>query len=286
MSTREFFKGELSKFSKSIRNEGIVISAWKLMRYLVYACRRLNWHRNLRKLHGMFKTSSRKTIFNYIYKKNIWFSLESRSGYGSTLKYTENVRNHISEIFNRYAIRSVYDAPCGDFNWMNHCLKGRSIRYIGADIVSDLVARCNERYSCEQIEFLCRDVVMDAFPTVDLWICRDTLIHFSFADILATFDNFCASDIKYALLSNCLNADGSLINRDIDTGHYRELDLFSAPFHFSREKIKERFLDYNSPGQSREMVLVARKDICSIIPQLRRSISERVGKKLEPSILI
>jgi hypothetical protein len=73
--------------------------------------------------------------FTKIYQENHWNDSESRSGEGSTLENTQNVRNELPIVLKKYKIKSVLDAPCGDFNWMKSITQGISIKYIGDDIV-------------------------------------------------------------------------------------------------------------------------------------------------------
>lgn len=56
--------------------------------------------------------------FTSIYRNNGWGSLESRSGAGSTLASTANIRRELPGLVERLNIRTLLDAPCGDFNWM------------------------------------------------------------------------------------------------------------------------------------------------------------------------
>ena len=65
-------------------------------------------------------------------------------------------------------------------------------------------------------------------------ICRDCLFHFSYEDIFMFLKNFLSSEIKYLLLSSHLNEENKFKNRDIVTGDFRNIDLFSEPFNFEK----------------------------------------------------
>src|SRR5882762_6777664 len=52
--------------------------------------------------------------FSDIYKKGLWKHGESRSGAGSELEYTESLRFFLPIVFERFGIRTIVDAPCGD----------------------------------------------------------------------------------------------------------------------------------------------------------------------------
>ena len=64
------------------------------------------------------RDASRSEIFDNIYEMNYWRNCESLSGDGSTLNYTENLRKQLPNLIKAFSINTIYDAPCGDFNWM------------------------------------------------------------------------------------------------------------------------------------------------------------------------
>ncbi len=59
-----------------------------------------------------------REIFAKAYDTYQWGSQESRSGQGSELAATENLRAYLPELFERLNVRTFLDAPCGDWNWM------------------------------------------------------------------------------------------------------------------------------------------------------------------------
>lgn len=73
-------------------------------------------------------------VFSDIFKSNDWNNDESVSGVGSSLSNTKTIIIKLPLLFEKYQIKSVLDAPCGDFNWMQNVNKSR-INYIGGDIV-------------------------------------------------------------------------------------------------------------------------------------------------------
>jgi hypothetical protein len=166
-------------------------------------------------------------IFSGIYKENVWENDESVSGDGSTLEYTENLRKHLPELFQRFAIKSILDAPCGDYNWFRHVARD-GVDYIGGDVVEDLVAHNNEKFSDAHTRFVKLDIIKDDLPHSDLWFCRDVLFHFSYADIFTTLKNFVRSEMKYLFTTTHTKCAA---NMDILTGQFRLINLRLAPFH-------------------------------------------------------
>ena len=50
------------------------------------------------------------------------------------------MKKYLSKI-KKFKIKRLFDAPCGDFNWMPQVLKGVEVDYIGSDIVEDLIVK-------------------------------------------------------------------------------------------------------------------------------------------------
>ena len=181
----------------------------------------------------LFKINSIQEKFNKIYSTNYWSDDESRSGTGSSLRSTENIRINLPKIIKKFDIKNLFDAPCGDFNWMPQVLQRVNINYIGGDIVEDLIIS-NKKNEKENIKFIQLDIIKDKLPASDLMICRDCLFHFSYEDIFLFLKNYLRSDIKYILLTSHLNTKNKFKNKNIITGDFRKIDLFSEPFNFER----------------------------------------------------
>ncbi len=166
-------------------------------------------------------------VFTEIYKLNRWGNRESLSGVGSTLDATEVVRSELPRLIRALNIKSMIDIPCGDFNWMK--LVDLPVAYLGADIVPDLIARNNATYSDGARSFRTLNLVSDPLPRTDLVVCRDCLIHLSFADIKTALANIKQSGSTYLLTSTYVELDH---NDDIVTGEFRTINLQRPPFSF------------------------------------------------------
>jgi|RhiMetdeSRZDD1v2_1073273.scaffolds.fasta_scaffold800379_1 methyltransferase family protein len=197
-------------------------------------------------------------IFTGIYEDNIWKNAESISGHGSTLEYTKGVRAALPVIFDQLKIRSMVDAPCGDFNWMRTVpLEG--IRYCGIDIVPRLIDENNIRYGSGDIRFVCGDITRTTFPDADLLFCRDCLFHLSFSDIGGFLQSFVDSKIKYLMTTTHKNPY-RFRNVDITTGDFRVIDLFQFPLGFPRD-VLFHVDDYLAPDPPREMCIWSAQQI-------------------------
>ena len=170
-----------------------------------------------------------RSIFTRVYEHNEWGDEESRSGPGSTTRRATQVRAALLDLFARFSIRSVVDAPCGDFNWMRIAAAETLESYVGADIVERLIADNRRRHESPGTRFVVCDITRDALPRADAIVCRDALVHFSFADVHAAIRNFRRSGSKYLLATTFTSVPE---NTDIRTGGWRALNLQAAPFGF------------------------------------------------------
>lgn len=200
-----------------------------------------------------------EAIFASIYARNDWGSDETRSGYGSTLAYTRGLRNALPALISELSVTSIFDAPCGDYHWMRHVRPALGGSYLGGDIVEALIETLKPTFQNADTQFVRFDITRDPFPHADLWICRDCLFHLTFADGLRAMRNFVQSDIPYALLTTHINGD-YVENQDGETGGFRPLDLFRAPFNLP-EDVVQRINDFVPPSIGREMCVWTREQI-------------------------
>jgi len=170
---------------------------------------------------------SMDSVFSEIHRKNKWGNGESVSGAGSTLEATEMIRAQLPPLFKELNLRSLLDAPCGDYNWMRETpLELDS--YFGMDIVPAIVARNTQLYTRDGVRFLKGNLVEDALPRVDVILCRDCFNHLSFAAIAAALRNFKRSGATYALLTTDIFLKEA---PDVIVGQSRSLNLEAAPLN-------------------------------------------------------
>jgi len=205
--------------------------------------------------------------FEEIYRRNHWGSSESVSGAGSTLEYTQNLREGLPDLFKKFGIKTVFDAPCGDFNWMSHVVEASDISYVGGDIVKPLIDSLKPRER-DNIAFMVFDLTSDTFPKVDLWLSRDCWFHLSYADLVKTLKGFVASDIPYVLTTSELS-ENQVVNRDIKSGDYRPMDLFAEPYGFPKDTLHE-IDDWHPPNPPRKMFLWSRDQVQAALEGLEK----------------
>jgi hypothetical protein len=176
-------------------------------------------------------------VFARIYGRNSWGDSESRSGKGSNMAVTTQLRAELPDLMRRHGITSMLDIPCGDFNWMKS-VDLQDVDYIGADIVPDLIEG-NRTHEIEKRRFLVLDLITSPLPGTDLVFTRDCIVHLSTEHALRAIGNIRASGAKF-LMATTFPETGT--NIDILTGQWRSIDMTRPPFSFPDpiEMIHER----------------------------------------------
>jgi hypothetical protein len=205
-----------------------------------------------------------KGVFAWIYKTNAWGDDESASGYGSNLKYTENIRGEIPKLIGQFKIKTFLDAPCGDYHWFQLVQRDPSVLYIGGEIVPELVQRNHDKYASENTRFKVLDITRQPLPVADMWLCRNCLFHLSNRDILRVISNFVSSKIPYWLVTTHQVCQ---VNIDIVTGGYRELNLRLSPFFFPQPLLQVD--DWIEGFRMRTLGLWDRRSLAEAISQNR-----------------
>lgn len=194
-----------------------------------------------RRLTARLPSSSRsqQETFTAIFTTNAWNDAESVSGPGSTEARGADFKAALISLIDARGIQSIVDAPCGDFNWMRGVLAERDLSYTGVDIVEALIAGNASAHATATRRFLCADMTRVDLPAADLILCRDGLVHLSFADARSALRNFRRSGSRYLLTTTFVDRPE---NRDGPTGGWRTLNMQAPPFGFPAplELINER----------------------------------------------
>lgn len=180
--------------------------------------------------HGVYsriQSHRRRHIFRRIFQQNYWDGEESRSGIGSSLEATANLRSVLPEALRRLGIKSLLDIPCGDCHWMS-TLDLSGIKYFGADIVDALVQQNAERHR-EFGQFVHLDLLNDKLPPVDAIFCRECLVHLSLRDAARAIENIKRSGARYLLTTHFPDC---ATNMDTVVPYWRQLNFTLAPFNF------------------------------------------------------
>jgi len=179
----------------------------------------------LRKLR--YKHAPIRSVFTHVYFKPV-AERECVSGSGSDLVQTAVISEEIPKLIEKLGVKTLVDAPCGDFYWLSQ-VELKLDKYIGVDIVRELVMRNADKFGGNGRLFMCLDVTTDKLPGVDMILSRDMTVHLSHQDCLAVFKNFKRSQAQYLLTTTFPEHEE---NVDILTGEWRPLNLQKAPFNF------------------------------------------------------
>ena len=165
--------------------------------------------------------------FQRIHETNLWGAAASVSGLGSETDATAVLRNELPSLLRKLGASSLLDAPCGDAGWINQADLG--VEFIGVDIVPDLIAALRERASRGEIrgDYHVADITRDPLPHCEAVLCRDCLVHLSFANIVRVIANFRRSGATWLITTTFPDWQTNL---DCEDGDWRALNFERAPF--------------------------------------------------------
>lgn len=165
--------------------------------------------------------------FQRIECTNLWGAGTSVSGLGSESASTMALKEALPALMKHLNLRSLLDAPCGDARWITNI--GLGVSYTGVDIVPSLVAENAARVERGEIvgRFLVGDITRDSLPKVGAILCRDCLVHLSYANIARALHQFQSSGARWLFTTTFPEWK---LNRDCEDGDWRALNLERAPF--------------------------------------------------------
>jgi hypothetical protein len=166
--------------------------------------------------------------FQRIHDSNLWGAAESSSGLGSEMDATAVLRRGLPRLLARLGVTSLLDAPCGDAGWISQ--SGLEVHYVGIDIVPDLVERLRTAAAAAGDiggDYHLADITHDSLPRCDAILCRDCLVHLSFANIERAVVNFQRSGATWLIATTF---PGWQANLDCEDGDWRALNFERAPF--------------------------------------------------------
>jgi SAM-dependent methyltransferase len=212
--------------------------------------------------------------FRRIYDSDHW---KGGSGEGSHAEATAAYRRVLQAVLGASDVTTVVDAGCGDWQF-SQLVDWSGVRYVGVDIVPDVVEANAAAFGSEAVSFVAADVRTEMLPGADLLVCKDVLQHWD----LASIDGFVARNLgryRYALITNdvaSVHIDDAMLNAEIAIGGWRPLDLERAPFG---RRARWRY-DYDIRGEwtKRSLLFVRSRDLPAAV--LRRRSAYRVCRRL------
>lgn len=179
-----------------------------------------------------FRDKNIKEIFTIIYNEKEWQSEgfeETVSGSGSTLSHTRNIRKMLPKFLKKENINSIIDLGCGDLNWISTIMENFD-KYLGIDVVDDLITNNISKYSNDKIKFEISDIVEYEIESgYDAILVKDVFVHLKNDQINFILDKIKNSDIKYIIATNF---EELLKNYDNEIeGMWRPTNLCIEPFN-------------------------------------------------------
>ena len=173
---------------------------------------------------------------------------ESLSGPGSHIANTGEVTTALNKFIFEHNIASILDLGCGDWNWFKN-VERRCASYVGWDACPQMIADNCESHGCESVKFQTKDIVTEAYPPVDLIICRDVLFHMTEDLSIRVLDKI-KSSCKYFLCSSFNDVKENFPHRS-GWGFYK-INTNAPPFDLQEYLISAEVEPMNShTGDSR-----------------------------------
>ncbi|WP_290962394.1 class I SAM-dependent methyltransferase [Gracilimonas sp.] len=189
-----------------------------------------------------------KDAMEQVYQKNLWGGGHADFYSGTGSHHPELVEPYVEAVasfllsFEEPPV--VCDMGCGDFNVGKELVK-HTKKYVGVDIVPDLIERNREKFEADHLEFRCLDIAEDEWPPADCVILRQVLQHLSNAEIQRIVSKL--YNYEYIILTEHLPEGDFEPNKDIISGQGTRLkkgsgvDLLALPFNLRVQK-KEQWL--------------------------------------------
>lgn len=171
-------------------------------------------------------TAPADVIFRDIYRRHHWAGGRSASGAGAAPEQVRQLQIALPPLMQELGVATLLDLPCGDYSWMQ-TVELPIQSYLGAELLPELVHRLNAAYADSRRRFMMVNLIQDPLPPADLLLCRDCLVHLSYADIQAALANVRRSGIPFFLTTTFPDCQA---NEDIVTGDWRVLNLERKPF--------------------------------------------------------
>jgi hypothetical protein len=162
-----------------------------------------------RRWDAKFDRQPAANVFTAVYREAKWGSApdgDFYSGSGShdptvVLPYVDVVKAFLQSLPRP---PSLVDLGCGDFN-VGRQLRPYCGKYIGCDVVPDLIARNRTKFSELDVDFRCLDITDNDFPGGEVVLLRQVLQHLNNPQILTVLPKL--ARYRFLLLTEHLPAE-------------------------------------------------------------------------------
>lgn len=197
----------------------------------------------------------RQITFQGVYRNQMWGTDGSHqffSGVGSRGRACEVyvdamvpiIAAHLSELNSN---ATIVDLGCGDF-WVGASLLERlpSVKYIGCDVVPEVVEYNRKTFGSNRIEFRLLDIVSADLPIGDICLVRQVFQHLSNQEIARTLPKLQKYRHVYVTESQPIVREGKInpdkptgpdIRFDRTTGRGRGIELDQFPYNLDVDEV-------------------------------------------------
>lgn len=130
---------------------------------------------------------SPREVFSEIYARGVWGmapdgGFDSGGGSGTAVAgpYVDLIER---ELRDATASETIVDVGCGDFRVGRLLVDRLPVRYVGVDVVPELISHHVRNHSSERVQFVEADVTVDPIPAGDYCLVRQVFQHLSNAQI-------------------------------------------------------------------------------------------------------
>jgi SAM-dependent methyltransferase len=194
-------------------------------------------------------------IFDRIYKRGGWGDVGS--GPGSVFDVNKKYIKYLHSFIKKHKIKSIVDIGCGDWQIFSHVnLKG--VKYTGYDVAKSVIDKNIKKHQASNVSFV--HVPLDKrveYARADLMIVKDVLQHLSLKKTQEILDQL--SKYKYSFVINDFLE--STVNREIDDGGYRHLDIRKSPFFINKNLKQVQVVNSCcswDPSNHKKLIIVTR----------------------------
>jgi SAM-dependent methyltransferase len=217
-----------------------------------------------------FGSRYRKKTFQRVYLRKKWGVPEGGakffSGSGSrgpaASAYVDRIGSLIEAYSSSRESTTIVDLGCGDFEIGRQLTQRLNrVKYIGCDIVPELIAHHTKAFSNDSISFKELDIVNDALPSGEICLIRQVFQHLSNEDIACVLVKFARYQQVFVTEGYPVVAEGPVnpnklagsdVRFDWDTGRGRGVELDKPPYNKQVEEI------YRVPSSATEVLVTFR----------------------------
>ncbi|PIB39445.1 class I SAM-dependent methyltransferase [Maribacter sp. 4G9] len=179
-----------------------------------------------------------KAAMEQIYEQHLWGG-DHHMFYSGEGSHDPNLVKPYATVVSRFLKSfetplTVCDLGCGDFN-VGKQLAPYTKKYIGVDIVENLIDHHQNTFASDNIRFQCLDIAQDELPQADCAILRQVLQHVSNTEVQHIAQKL--STYKHIIVTEHLPEGDFVPNLDIISGQGIRLkkqsgvDLLAPPFN-------------------------------------------------------